>query len=243
MTTLRRRIVDPLLVVLLVSTVLTPALAERRPREGFLEIVSSTTGAEVFIDGERIGEVPIEAPVPLPPGEHSVKVSKRGFTQHLEVVAIKMRKTTVLEADLLALSGVLRVESDVDGARVFIDDDYVGDTPIDREVEPGSRVLKLELLGYHDYERTVEVVAGEETEVEVELERLPPEEDPTIVEPAGPRPLHEQWWFWTAIGVVVVGVAVAVPLAVLGSNGDYCNQRAGWGSCDDAILVDFRSPE
>ena len=235
-----RRRLDPFLAALLVATFLTPAVAERRrrPAEGYLEIVSSNGGADVFVGGERVGAVPLPERLTLPVGEHSVKVSKRGYTQHLEVVRISRRKTTVVSADLLAISGVLRVVASVEGARVFVDGDYLGMTPIEQDVDPGEHALRVTARGYYDHERAVEVVAGEATEVGVELERLPPDEDPTVVEPPRARRWYEQWWVWTAVGAVVVAVAVAVPLAV-GSSSDICAREAGWPSCDDTYLFDF----
>lgn len=231
-----RHVLLPTLVGVLVSVLAHPlAFAEqrRRVRTGFIEVVSMTAGAEVYVDGEQVGEVPLPEKLRVSVGEYSVKVSKRGHTQHMEVVRVKNRRTATVEADLLALSGILLLEADVEGARVFIDDDYIGDAPIDYDVEPGERVLRVSVPGYYDFERTIEVIAGEETVIQAELERLPPEEDPTIVEPPRERRWYEHWWVWTIVGTVVVAAAVAIPVGIT-QRGDICSKVAGWGSCEDA---------
>jgi hypothetical protein len=56
----------------------------------------------------------------------------------------------------------LVLESDVPGASVFVDRQYVGTTPLRLgEIEPGSKQLKLTADGYDGIERTVELAAGE----------------------------------------------------------------------------------
>ncbi len=238
MRRLRRQLIDPLIIGLLIGSLAVPASAERRRRTratGFLEVMSLTVGAEVFVDGERVGEIPLEEPVELPVGEHRVKVSKRGFTQHLEVISVRRRKTVTVEADLLALSGILRVEASTGEARVFLDDNYIGDTPLEYETEPGERIVRVSQLGYHDYEETVEIVAGEEVTVQAELERLPPEEDPTFVEPPPERRWYEQWWVWTIVGVVVVAAGVTIPV-VISQQGDQCDDIWGVDCLDGSII-------
>lgn len=236
-------LVIPSLLGLLVATLITPlSYAEqgsRYSRYGWIEIVSSTMGAEVVVDGEQVGTVPIAEKVQVSVGEHSVKVAKRGYTQHLEVVRVKLRQTVTINANLLALSGVLRVEANVEDARVFVDEEYIGNVPVEQEVEPGSREVKVRLLGYHDFRQTIDVVAGEETTISAELERLPPEEDPTIVEPPDPPRWYERWWVWTIVGTVVVSLAVVLPV-VLTREDDHCEQQ--WGdhgidSCDDDRVI------
>ncbi|MDH4063764.1 MAG: PEGA domain-containing protein, partial [Acidobacteriota bacterium] len=55
----------------------------------------------------------------------------------------------------------LVLESDVPGASVFVNREYVGTTPLrlDR-LEPGSKQLKLTADGYEGIERTVDLAAG-----------------------------------------------------------------------------------
>jgi hypothetical protein len=234
------RVVTPLVSLVLAVVMATPAFGERRrrrgPRFGWIEVVSLTIGAEVFVDGEQVGVVPMADRVRVPVGEHSVKVSKRGFTQHLEVVRVRPRRAATVEADLLALSGILQVSANVPGARVFVDGEYLGDAPVEREVSPGERVLRLAQPGYHEYERPVVVVAGEFQEVQAELIQLPTEAPPPVTVFEAPRRWYERWWVWTIVGAVVVATAVLVPV-LLARESDYCQEVAGWPSCDHGSVV------
>jgi hypothetical protein len=235
---LDRMILPPLVALLLAVLVAPLAMAEQgRGRFGWIEIVSGTTGADVQIDGTSVGQVPLPEKIQVPVGEHSVRVAKRGFTQLDETVAVKLRKTVTVEADLLALSGVLKVSANVEKARVFVDGEYIGDVPVEQEVDPGTKLVKVRLLGYYDFEASLDVVAGEEYEVNAELERLPPEEDPTIAEAPRRRRWYEQWWVWTIVGAVVVSAAVAIPVAIT-QQSDHCADT--WDdvdSCADVITV------
>ncbi len=244
MSRLWRLFWGPGIAGVLIATFITPmAFAEqrRRPvrqRTGFIEVISLNEGAQVFLDGEEVGSVPLPEKIRAPVGEHSIKVTRRGYTQHLEVVRVKRRRTATVEADLLAISGILRVEVlDVENPRVFIDDDYIGNAPLDHDVEPGSRHLRLELAGYYDFEQTLEVIAGEEIDVNAEMERLPPERDPTIPEELPERQWYEQWWVWTIVGAVVVGLAVGLPVGLTNVD-DYCADNSPWDSCEGSISVD-----
>lgn len=56
----------------------------------------------------------------------------------------------------------LVLDSDVPGAAVFVNREYVGTTPLRLDqLEPGSRQLKLTADGYEGIERTVELSAGD----------------------------------------------------------------------------------
>jgi hypothetical protein len=55
----------------------------------------------------------------------------------------------------------LHVESDVPGAMVFVDRQYVGNTPVTTtEVTPGSHTLNVSAEGYQGYAGTVELTEG-----------------------------------------------------------------------------------
>src|SRR5215831_10339962 len=101
-----------------------PVLAAPR---GELSIRSRTEGAQVYIDGQLIGTIPLERPLGLVPGQHALKILKRGYTDYLDVVTIRDRKLTALDVDLLPVLGVLRLYTQVDGARAYVDGHFVGE--------------------------------------------------------------------------------------------------------------------
>ncbi len=61
-------------------------------------------------------------------------------------------------------AGVLVVESDVPGASVFLDREFVGTAPVTlKDLAPGSKRLNLSAEGFDGISRTVEVAPGEQT--------------------------------------------------------------------------------
>src|SRR5438874_2305469 len=124
-----------------------PASAERAQpgagKAGALEISSTTAGAEVSIDGERVGTIPLAAPLTtLTPGEHTIKVEKPGFAPYIDVFKIDRKKPTRVEVELVAVAGVLRIKSNVEAARVYVDGKFVGEAPLVSEIGVGARAVQ-----------------------------------------------------------------------------------------------------
>jgi hypothetical protein len=58
----------------------------------------------------------------------------------------------------------LRLESDVPGASVFIDRQFVGNTPLTlNDLQPGSKRVQLTATGFDSIQRTIELNPGENT--------------------------------------------------------------------------------
>lgn len=177
--------------------------ARRRPRTGTLHIQSLTVGAQVMIDGEIVGDLPLQTPLKLKPGSHSIKITKPGHADYIDTFKIKRRKRTTLEIDLLPISGVLRLSSDPPGAMVIIDGRQLGETPYDGELKPGERALELRLPGYSTHKERVRVTAGEIYPLDVTLFEVP------VAAPVVETPWYGHWWVWAGAAVVIGGVTVA----------------------------------
>jgi hypothetical protein len=67
----------------------------------------------------------------------------------------------------------LRVETDVEGALVFLDRKFLGNAPVStRDVTPGPHQLNVSAEGYEGIARTIEVKEGEPTAVVVRLKEV-----------------------------------------------------------------------
>jgi hypothetical protein len=136
----------------------------------------------------------------------------------------------------------LHVTSTAVGARVFLNGRNLGAAPVSTKVLPGKNgagrtyELRVEKKGYEVFREDVVVKAGAKLKVHAKLE---PIKIVTIVTKAqkkddtrkkdgvaapikvtGKTPIYQEWWFWTATGVVVVGAVTAVLLALnSGSDG------------------------
>jgi hypothetical protein len=221
-------------VVALLAFVL-PALAAAAPKgqEGKLVLTSSTEGAQVFIDGELAGTTPLKEPISLKPGKYTLKMVKRGYTEYIDVFTIKARKETKLDIDLLPVAGVVRITSNVTGARIFVDGKFVGETPLETEVPVGARSIKATKGGYRDLLKQIDVVAGQALNLDLALEELPADQNP--FRPAPPKALkwYETWWVWAVLagGASALAVAIAVPSYYLTRDPiDSFGPRFCWGA-------------
>lgn len=188
----------------------------RRARHGYLAISSSTTGAKVFIDGALIGRVPLDRKIKLRAGKHTVKIVKRGFTQYLDVVRIRRRRTQKVDIDLLPVSAALVVKASVKNARVFVDGKFVGLTPVDTDIQPGKHSLRVQRAGFHDLIKPIEAIAGQTVKVVARLEEMAVGTTPYRPAPPPPPKWYEKWYVWAgaAGALVAVAVGIIVPVAL-----------------------------
>jgi hypothetical protein len=193
----------------------------RRTRApGHLLLKSTTTGAEVFINNTKVGEVPLDEPIRLAPGEYTVKITKRGYTQYLDVFRVDPGKTTTLDVDLLPVAGILVVTSEEPEARVYIDDKFVGTTPLEVEVLIGQRKIRVKKAGFYDLKLTRQAIAGERLKVRARLKPLPVGTTPYRPAPPPPPKWYEKWWVWATVAGGAAAVALTVTLSVTIANQD-----------------------
>ena len=101
-------------------------------------------------------------------------------------------------------TGALTLEGVVAGSRIFVDDAVRGTAPAGKMagVEIGARRVQIIAEDYAPYERWVVIRKDETTAV-------------AVVQLATPKaPIHQTWWFWTLVGVAVVGGATGAAFAL-----------------------------
>jgi hypothetical protein len=207
----------PALVGLLLALLAATAHGAGESKSGGSLVVNATTlGAEVYVDGEKVGTTPLAGPVPLSADEHTLKVVKPGYAPLIDVIRIQKRKATKIEVDLTPVAAILRVRSNVAEARVFVDGKFVGQAPLETELPVGARAIQVSRGGYKDFFQNIEAVAGQEIGLEANLEELPADINPYKPKAPPPPKWYEKWWVWT-VGVVGVGAvvtAVVVPIVL-----------------------------
>lgn len=170
---------------------LTPAPqpAERpRPRRetpaappGRLLIKSTPSGARVQVNGRVRGRTPLILRG-LPLRVMTVMVEQPGYKASEQRVALSAARPTVtVDARLVAeaheivagaTTGTLVLESRPSGARVFVDNQEIGTTPLSMpEVTPGNHRVRLELTGFNPWVTMAEITIGARTRVSASLEQ------------------------------------------------------------------------
>jgi hypothetical protein len=192
----------------------------RRARFGYLELQSKTAGAQVIVDGELVGTVPLSKPLRLRRGKHTLKIALKGYTQFLDVVRVKPGATTKLEIDLIPIGGVVAVSATLKDARVFVDGTFVGMAPVETEALVGTRTIRVSRAGYHDFIKRIKVVGGQEYAVEAKLKPLPRGTTPYQPAPPPPPEWYEKWYVWAGAAAGVAAVAVSIVVPVVLTRGD-----------------------
>jgi serine/threonine-protein kinase len=142
-----------------------PLAAEK----GTLIVRTDPAGAEVAIDGDRVGQSPWTGS-DLEPGDHVLWVRKDGHREVEKTIAIRAGGSRTEDVVLVPLTGRLRIETDPAGARVVVDDRDVGRSPIETpELAPGPHRIRVEVGSRPPVERRGEVVADVTRTIEIAI--------------------------------------------------------------------------
>jgi hypothetical protein len=118
--------------------------------EGTLILASEPPGASVTIDGRAVAEV-TPTQIRLAPGRHQIELHLAGHrTSKVADVDIGAGERLRYERALQPMRTGLRVRSSPDGARVSLDGELLGETPLAREVPADGQAhqLRLEKPGF-----------------------------------------------------------------------------------------------
>lgn len=189
-----------------VEVVMTPADAALTVDGHPLEVVHGAAGSTpVLVAGTRPpgpGEPPPASTFTMvtDPGSHVITLSRKGFADAVVNKAFGPGTTTSLRLELDRLPATIAVASDRPGAVVTVDALDVGVAPIDIQRPAGKHHVAVKKLGFVTYEADLEAHPGERIDLKATLR----EDKPALT---------QRWWFWTAAGVLVAGVATATYFA------------------------------
>ncbi len=126
-----------------------------------LQVSSYPTEAEVYVDGEKKGLTPITIN-DLPLGEHFVEVTKENFNTWSQKIDVNEYKVIQLVANLQATSASISVDSNPEGATVYLNGKNKGITPVKIEdLDAGDYTLTVEKDGFAPYTEKITVSKGE----------------------------------------------------------------------------------
>jgi len=192
--------------------VIAKSKKKKKAKTGIIRVLSTSIGAEIRIDGEMVARVPFEEDISLSPGSHDLELFLRGYMRHFEKINVKAGGVEELEIDLIAVEGVVLIETGaVVDAIIEVDGQIIGSTPFDGLIPAGTHTLRVYAPGYMDTIREVRIQAGKRyvLDFDLEMEPAPVAVLPTVIEETGPE-FYQTWWFWTLTGVAVAGTAAGV---------------------------------
>jgi len=125
------------------------------PNTGRVVVRSTPPGAGVRINGAERGVTPCEVE-DVPAGETVVEVGLDGYEPFNETFELSAQQTREVTATLKPFPTQLTVVSIPAGARLYVDNQYRGETPQKiTDLQPGEHRLRVELRGYETAARTV----------------------------------------------------------------------------------------
>jgi hypothetical protein len=145
---------------------------------GSISVSSTPSGASVYLDGGYQGTTQAGNPLDLPgipPGQHTVRLNLAGYQDYTQNVQVQAGSIALVEAVMTPSSspssaGTLQVNSDPQGANVFLDNLCRGVTPLTlTSVETGSHSLLVRLPGYNDYTSLITIAPGQVVQVQAGL--------------------------------------------------------------------------
>lgn len=156
---------------------LAEALTRVRTHVAALDIVTTPSGAALWIDREDLGQRG-ESPrlLAVEPGVRRLIVRAAGYRTYTTTVAAELRTTTAVRLTLVTETGVVRISSVPSGARVSAASSSValGFTPATLALPVGPQRLTLSLPGHSEVRESLVVDGSTESRLDVRLTPLPP---------------------------------------------------------------------
>jgi hypothetical protein len=140
------------------------AIVKEKYGEIFVE--ADVADAEVYIDGNKHPDTTPTVIRKVVVGPHIIEVRKDPAIPWKQTVQVEEGKPFKVRAELKATisgpSGKIRVLSNVEKARVYLDGKDMGEGPLDlSDVKPGEHVIEVKAPGYMTSEKRVTVGAGD----------------------------------------------------------------------------------
>ena len=113
-----------------------------KPIYGFLEISSSPLSADIYIDGKNVGKTPKVISDVLE-GTHELRLEKQGCASLTKTITIKQGETLTLN-ESLQTGKEITITTDKAGDKIYVDGDYVGESPLNYNISYGTHEVKAE---------------------------------------------------------------------------------------------------
>jgi hypothetical protein len=155
------------LLLLLAVLAAGPASAQDGP-VGVLVVSASVEGAEVWVDGEKVGVVPYTGYLPV--GRHQVRVVADDHDPFVRRVDLREALTSSLDAKLEAGDGTVEFKVQPPASVVHIDGNPVGPAPIRiQDLAPGHHSYLVTADGHESAAAEFDFAKGQNLFFELEL--------------------------------------------------------------------------
>jgi hypothetical protein len=138
---------------------------------GSLRIESEPSEADVYINEQNMGKTPYSL-ASLAQGNYNIELKAENFEPFKQIVKIQSGQLSELKPKMKIIPGSLLIESSPSSVKFFMNDSFMGITPILLEnVSPGIVSINLHLDKYFPYKENVKILPGKKTEVFANMSR------------------------------------------------------------------------
>jgi hypothetical protein len=142
------------------------AVAPPPSNDASIRVLASEPDVEVFFDGEDKGRAPITV-TSVKPGQHVIEGRKTKYKSNEQNVKVAPGENTLVQLRMEPAApdrpkGMLKIQSTVPNAEVFLDGSSLGRAPVDRtDLDPGKHYVVVHKDGYTDFKREVMLVESQ----------------------------------------------------------------------------------
>ncbi|MBP2133407.1 hypothetical protein J2128_001361 [Methanomicrobium sp. W14] len=127
---------------------------EPLPTKGRIVFESGPSGAKIYLNGEYVGDTK-KTLDETEPGTYNVTIKKEGYDDWEGIVDVEARKISEVNV-ILNLSKVsFSVSTTPAGAKVYLDEENIGESPVTVSAVQGPHNLSVEKFGYESVEDRV----------------------------------------------------------------------------------------
>ncbi len=138
-------------------------------RVGALKITTNPPGAEVHMNDVYLGETPLR--FEKKPGQYRLTIHKKKFRDVNEELVIEDNVTKNIHRDLDPVIVEVRIDSEPSHAKVWLNGEDMGYTPVVLNKEPGNYTVRLTRPGFRNYVDEIRVQAGAFIHLKPSLEK------------------------------------------------------------------------
>jgi hypothetical protein len=131
-------------------------------RYAWLSVTANVERATIYLNDQLVGYSPYDNFVKLKPGHYKIKLTKQNYFDYQDDIELKTGKRINYSADLKTQLAAFSLSSNVIGAKVFLNDRYLGETPLKPidNLPLGEYKLSLTKANYFDYVKTINIKPG-----------------------------------------------------------------------------------
>lgn len=136
-----------------------------------LSVISETPGSIIKINNQEKGVDNFTGP--LNPGYYKIEVLKEGYRPYVESIQLGPKETkNVKVPPLTPITGTLKITYNPVGAKINLDGEYVGETPmVIKEILIGNHKMSITKDGFESYNASIDIKENELTSLEGSLKK------------------------------------------------------------------------